>query len=255
MICEIMVCSSISINFAKLFLLLLVNILYLFRHFVYKWCILFLFKKIKYGNISIVERSAILKPDYTLEQVDKEILNVVNDPSNPSVILYITNETFYENFLFYGEKGLHKSFDIDFHTENLYELFEIIYAPPTQEWTFFRKFVNAFAPYNAKDTNTIHETIMYGDEEFIFHVNDETKSKLSSMKEIKVVIHNGNFDFKNTSMELNILTDSEISKNILYKRLERVSPSDFPNENYHDTFLKFLFQKNYLSYNYYFCEK
>jgi len=254
MICEIMVYSSVSLNFAKLFVLFLLNILYLFRHIIYKWCILFLFKRIKYGNISIVERSAILKSDYTLEQVDKEILNVVNNPKDPSVILYITNEKFYENLLFYGERGLKESFENDFHTKNLYELFEIIYAPPTQEWSFYKKFVDA---YNIKKPEEPkNETLIYKEEEFIFHVNEKMKSKLSTMEEIKIVIHNGNFDFKNTSMESNILTDSEISKNILFKRLERVSPNVFPNvENYYDTFLKFLFQKNYLTYNYYFCKK
>ena len=255
MICEIMLYSSVSLNYAKLFLLLVINILYLFRHIIYKWCILFLFKKIKYGNISIVERNAILKPDYTLEQVDKEILNVVNNLKDPSVILYVTNEKFYENFLFYGERGLNQSFEIDFQTENLYELFEIIYAPPTQEWTFFKKFVNVTYKKQATIETNEMKTIMYKNEDFIFHADEETISNLPSMQEIKVVIHNGNFDFKNTSMELNILTDSEISKNILYKRLERVSPTDFSNENYHTTFLKFLFQKNYLTYNYYFCEK
>jgi hypothetical protein len=211
-----------------------------------------LFKKIKYGNISIVERNAILKPDYTLEQVDKEILNVVNNLNDPSVILYITNEKFYENFLFYGERGLRDSFNIDFHTENLYDLFEIIYAPPTQEWVFFKKFVNIFT---IKLNELESKIIYYNNEEFIFYVDEKTDF---TAEKIKIVIHNGNFDFKNTSMEFlnsTIFTDKEISNKIIFERLERISPDIYTTKNYNDTFLNFLFQKNYLTYNYYFSKK
>lgn len=248
MICEIMLYSSVSLNVAKLSLLLLLNILYLFRHIIYKWSILFLFKRCKYGNISFIERSAVLKPDLTLEQVEKEVLNVVNHADEPSVILYITNEKFYENFLFYGERGLEKSFGIDFHTEHLYQLFEIIYAPPTAEWGFHKKFVDA---YNVTRPNEKKRTLTYKEEEYLLYVDDETEFS----SEVKIVIHNGNFDFKNTSMEVpkqTILTDSEISKKFIYKRLERVSPTVFPEEDfYYATFLKFLFQKNYLTYNHF----
>lgn len=254
MFCEIMVYSSLSLNYAKLFIFLIINIVYFFRHIIFKWMVLLLFKRIKYGNVSFIERSAVLKSDYTLEQIDKQVLNVVNNPKDPCAILYITNEKFYENFLFYGEKGLSESFDIDFHTENLYELFEIIYAPPTQEWIIYKKFIDA---YNIKKpSNTAISTLVYKGEEFLFHVDE----KIELSEEIKIVIHNGNFDFKNTSIESfpkTILTDKEISKKFIFERLERVSPDVYPEVDniYYSTFLKFLFQKNYLSYNYYFCKK
>jgi hypothetical protein len=182
-----------------------------------------------------------------LEQVEKGVLNVVNHPDDPSVVLYITNEKFYENFLFYGERGLEKSFGIDFHTEYLYELFEIIYAHPTD--SFHKKFVDA---YNVPKPNEKKNTLTYNNDEFLLYVDEKTEFS----SEIKIVIHNGNFDFKNTCMEdskRTILTDSEISKKFIYKRLERVSPTVFPEEDfYYATFLKFLFKHNYLTYNYYF---
>jgi hypothetical protein len=88
MICEIMLYSSVSLNAAKLSLLLILNILYLFRHIIYKWVVLFLFKRCKYGNISFIEKSAVLKPDLTLEQVEKDVLNIVNDENE---VLRLTN--------------------------------------------------------------------------------------------------------------------------------------------------------------------
>lgn len=246
MICEIMLYSSVSLNMAKLTLLLILNILYLFRHIIYKWIVLFLFKRCKYGNISFIERSAVLKPDLTLEQVEKEVLNIVNDANDPSVILYITNEKFYENFLFDGELGLEKSYNLDFHTEHLYELFEIIYTQTT-EWSFHKKFIDA---YNVPKKKEVPNTLRYNDDEFLFYIDDETTF---SSDEIKIVVHNGNFDFKNTSLdsEKPIFSDSEISKKFIYKRLERVSPTVFPDDNYRAIFLKFLFKNNYLTYNYY----
>jgi hypothetical protein len=184
-----------------------------------------------------------------LEQVEKEVLNVVNGVDDPSVIIYITNENFYGNFLFYGERGLEKSFNMDFHTEHLYGLFEIIYAPPTYEWVFHKKFVDA---YNVTKPEEKKNTLTYNEQEFLLYVDDKTDF---SSKEIKIVVHNGNFDFKNTSMEVpkrTILTDQEISKKFIYKRLERFSPDVFPEGDfYYTTFLKFLFNQNYLSYNYY----
>ena len=252
MICEIMLYSSVSLNVAKITILLLLNIIYLFRHAIFKWCILFLFRRCKYGNISFIEKSALLKPDLTLEQVEKEVLNVVNNPNDPSVILYITNEKFYENFLFYGEQGLEKSYDVDFHTKHLYGLFEIMYAPPTCEWAFHKTFVNAFnANKNTKNTD-YDKTLIYNDDEFLFYVDENTEF---SSEEIKIVVHNGNFNFKNTSMEISkqsILTDQEISKKFVYKKLERISPVSVPDKTYYRTFLNFLFEHNYLSYNYYF---
>jgi len=249
MICEIMLYSSVSLNVAKITILLLLNILYLFRHAIFKWCILFLFRRCKYGNISFIEKSALLKPDLTLEQVEKELLNVVNNPEDPSVVLYITNEKFYENFLFYGEQGLKKSYDVDFHTKQLYELFEIMYAQPTCEWAFHKRFVDTF---NIAKKTEFEKTLRYKEEDFLFYVDEKTEF---SSEEIKIVVHNGNFDFKNTSLEIpqqSILTDKEISKKFIYKKLERISPDSFTDETYHGTFLKFLFQHNYLSYNYYF---
>ena len=246
MICEIMLYSSVSLNTAKLTLLLVLNILYLFRHIIYKWIVLFLFKRCQYGNLSFIERSAVLKQDLTLEQVEKEVLNIVNDVNDPSVILYITNEKFYENFLFYGELGLEKSYNVDFHTEHLYGLFEIIYSP-TPEWKFHKKFVDA---YNVPKKKETPNTLRYNDDEFLLYVDEETDFS----DEIKIVVHNGNFDFKNTSMDSGkpILTDSEISKKFIYKRLERISP-EIHATDYHTTFLKFLFHYNYLSYNYIVC--
>jgi hypothetical protein len=202
-----------------------------------------LFKRCQYGNISFIERSAVLKPDLTLEQVEKEVLNKVNDASDPSVILYITNEKFYENFLFYGELGLEKSYDVDFHTEHLYGLFEIIYTQ-TAEWAFHKKFVDAYNVPKKRDV----PSFIYNGDDFLLYADE---IDLSS-NELKIVVHNGNFDFKNTSLDSGkpILTDSEISKKFIYKRLERVAPT-LLEDNYHSTFLKFLFQNNYLSYNYY----
>jgi len=246
MICEIMLYSSVSLNTAKLTLLLILNILYLFRHIIYKWVVLFLFKRCQYGNISFIERSAVLKPDLTLEQVEKEVLNIVNDANDPSVILYITNEKFYENFLFHGELGLEKSYNLDFHTEHLYGLFEIIYTQ-TAEWVFHKKFVNA---YNVPKKKEAPNTLTYNGDEFLLYVDEETDF---SSNEIKIVVHNGNFDFKNTSLDSGkIFSDSDISKKFLYKRLERISP-EFHATDYHTTFLKFLFHYNYLSYNYIVC--
>uniref|UniRef100_A0A6C0HRS8 Uncharacterized protein n=1 Tax=viral metagenome TaxID=1070528 RepID=A0A6C0HRS8_9ZZZZ len=247
MICEFVVYYSLSLSYTKLFILFALNILYFFRFTIYKWCVLFLFKKIKYGNISFIERSAVLKSDYTLEQVDKELLNVVNHPNDPNVIIYITNEKFYENFLFYGELGLEKSFNFDFYTENLYELFEIIYSPPSPEWIIYKNFSDAF---NLKSETEVENTLDYNNEEFIFHVDESSDF---STEKIKIVIHNGNFDFKNTSISnATIFTDKEISKKIIYKRVERFVPTGFSDKSYYDTFLKFLFEKNYLSLNTYF---
>jgi len=244
MICEIMLYSSVSLNTAKLTLLLILNILYLFRHIIYKWIVLFLFKRCQYGNLSFIERSAVLKPDLTLEQVEKEVLNIVNDANDPSVILYITNEKFYENFLFYGELGLEKSYSVDFHTEHLYGLFEIIY---TTEWVFHKRFIDAYNVPKKKETTN---TLTYNGDEYLFYIDDKTDF---SSDEIKIVVHNGNFDFKNTSLDsgIPIFSDSEISKKFIYKRLERFTPSVFHEGDYRTTFLNFLFQKNYLTYNHY----
>ena len=244
MICEIMLYYSISLNVTKIAILLLLNILYLFRDVIYKWVVLFLFKRCKYGNISFIEKSAVLKPDLTLEQVEKDVLNIVNDANDPSVILYITNEKFYENFLFYGELGLKKSYNLDFHTEHLYGLFEIIY---TTEWCFHKKFIDA---YNVPKKKEAPNTLTYNDDEFLFYIDDETDF---SSDKINIVVHNGNFDFKNTSLDIlgkTIFSDSDISKKFLYKKVERFSPDIYASD-YHTTFLKFLFQKNYLTYNHY----
>ena len=81
MICQIMLYFSVSLSVAKISILLLLNILYLFRHVIFKWCVLFLFKRCKYGNISFIEKSAVLNSDLTLEQVEKNVLNVVNNPN------------------------------------------------------------------------------------------------------------------------------------------------------------------------------
>jgi len=255
--------SSLEIDFRILVVVAVLGILsYFFQQRIYKECVLFLFRKADYGNISFIERKLVLNSQtHQIETIDKELLNVTNDEEDPKITVYVTDDKFYEWFLFYGERGLGEAFSHRYFQTDLLSLFEIIYGIRCREWTLHKYFVDGYMDFHPHYSRpTIEYSLRKDDQECIFFTDE-----LVVEQEAHVILHNGLFPFHHTFIETChphqfVATDADLSSLEMVK-MERISwepeIGDVPDEKtlYYASFVKFLFQKKFLSYNHLFCKK
>lgn len=269
--CNMFLSSSIDLCcLAKMatFGIFLCIIYYFYRFKIYKICTLFLFKKLTYGNICIVERYSELEEDHSIKLTDKDLVNVVNKEDEPRVVLYVKDPKFYEAFFFLGEEGIGHSFVQNFiETDDLVDLFEMIFKN-NMEWYFHRKFVSLtklkykfdvptysinedlkkeiqfdlVAGIWGEDMKTAKET-MNGLVAEKLKKYDTTLSDVIFFTEeceleglTQIIIHNGLFDFSNTFIRRmssgNILEEKDIvDMHVSIEHIER-----FSNENYEKAF-------------------
>lgn len=229
---------------------------YLYKNRIYKECVFFLFKKARYGNICLIERSLLMNSQtHVIESVDKEVLNVTNRPEDPKITIYISDDKFYELFFLYGERGLGEAFSNKYFTTDLLELFEIIHGIKSYEWTLHKCFSDSMdfkktyeIDYKIRDANK---------EEYVFFAEE-----IEIENEARIIIHNGLFDFNNTFISLFhpnqfITVDGDLNIERMERNAWIPELEDEMDEKtfYYASFVKFLFKKKYLSYNHLFCKK
>jgi len=261
-------------------------IYYFYRFKIYKISTLFLFKKLTFGNICIIEKRNELSEN-KIKEVEKEVLNLVNNPEDPTVILYVKDPKFYEAFFFLGEEGIGNSFvENHIETENLVELFEIIFND-NLEWKLHKQFVSL----KLKRVTGTKLPMDFKHLDFVLNTEEEKmlSDKLAHYKVertppvffeddidfngfLSIVLHNGLFDFDNTFISkiipVKFVEETEMNKlfyteNIKIRNQERLTndyettileslktETDYRNIYYY-SFLSFLFKKGYLSFHHF----
>ena len=278
--------------FLDSYLLIISLILYFYRYFIFKKCVLFLFRN---GNICILEKKHVIDcQNRELKVETKELLNVGTPDATENVILYVTDSRFYELFFLYGERGLGEAWVKEYcFTEELEGLINIVHnifqCPVYKYWiTFYRKIESCFhkhfhvTPITYSLDPIMLETYPFKDfSDAIFFTDDKSLEDLFS-EEINRQFIIQDHDFENTFIEQLfpgkfVCRYQDIERVLRLKKrkihhLERLSNDTYlesipkeitqitSKESYHlfcyyTTYLRFLFKNEYLSVNKIFCKK
>lgn len=186
-------------------------LLFFYRHFIFKKCILFLFKN---ENICILEKKNVMDfQTRELKEETKEVLNVVSSIESENIVLYIRDPLFYELFFLYGEKGLGESYVKEYcFTEELEGLItivnKILQCPLYKYWfIFYKKVKSHFHKYFhiTPTTYSIDPVILEmchfeGFSDAIFFTNNKELDDLFE-KEVNTQFVIQDHDFENTFIE------------------------------------------------------
>lgn len=252
------------------YLLLILLVAYFYRFFLFKKCVLFLFKSS--GNICIIEKKMTIDhKTHELKEQLTEVLNVARPDAKENVTVYITDPKFYECFFLRGEEGLGEAFVNEyFETEELEDLLQIV--DNVLKWTVYKKWLTFYAkaeecfykrfcmtrPVFSLESNGLPEGTVFNDK----ITGDEWKGN--------IVLHNGLYDFNNTFIQKlipDIFDYNEMEKMVhsngmKIEHLER-KPKYLSLETdskdrvyyYYICCLRFLLKNDYISVNYLFCKK
>ena len=265
------------------YLLVISLLLYFFRYFIFKKCVLFLFRN--GGNICILEKKYILDcQTHELKEEIKELLNVANPNATEKAVLYIKDPRFYELFFLYGERGLGESYVKEYcFTEQLEGLISIVHDifqyPLYKYWiTFYRKLEACFhkhfhiTPVKYTLDPMFEQIPIKGFPDAIFFTDNKSLEALFGEEVNKQFIIQDH-DFENTFIEQLfpgkfVCKYQDIERLLRLKkkkihRLERFSNEKIneiiqvtdPLVFYYASYVRFLFKNEYLSVNQIFCKK
>ena len=267
-------------------------ILYFYRFFIFKRCVLFLFRN---GNICILEKKNTL--DYQTHEIKeetKEVLNIVTKDATENVTLYVNDPRFYELFLLRGEEGLGEAYVKEYcFTEELEGLIGIVHnickCPCYKHLIIlYKKFesclykkMNITRNSYALDKNILD--LCQVKEGPIFFTDDKSLDDIFA-EDVDRHFVIQDYDFNNTFVgnlyhgkfvcNYQYLKDMIRSKKMKIKHLEtsneyleswsikskeeiiKVSSKEAYNVfHYYISFLRFLFKNDYLVVNHLFCKK
>lgn len=263
-----------------LYILFVAFVVYFFKAFLFKRCVLYMFKKS--GNICILEKKIILDAKtHDLKEDHKEVLNVAYSHVKENATIYVNNPKFYELIFLRGEEGLGEAFVKEyFETDNLEDLLQIVYHALNRriykiwhliysnlEEGFYQKFKIKRKSFSLNpDILEKHEIDPFGD----FNVSDGWEGT--------IILQNGLYDFRNTFIQKlypdkKILDYREVERIVVEKhlnieKLERkpkylpdwkidkdLTKEDYNTFYYYTCALKFLIKNNFISFNYLLCKK
>jgi len=278
-----------------IYILFLLLVVFFYRSFIFKRCVLFMFKKTS-GNICMIEKKLTINHiTHELTEEHKEVLNVAHANATSAATLYIVNPKFYELFFLKGEEGFGESFVKEYiETENLDDLLQIVNdilnCSLYKKWfAFYSKLESCFYKHFQipRTFFTLDDDILkscqYKNElpyEAICFTDHTKMGKIKTDWEGDMILHNGLYDFNNTFIQklfpnMFIMDYYDVehifhSNNLKIERLERnsgkflnyewetINHSSKESQNvffYYTRVLKFLFKNNYISLNHLFCKK
>ena len=270
-----------------LYIIIILVVMYFFKSFVFKKCVLYIFKDS--GNICILDKKIILDANtHELKEESKEVLNVARSDIKENVTVYVTNPKFYELLFLRGEEGLGEAFVKEyFETNELEDLLQIVYNVFNRKiyriwFTFYSKLEECFYKKfkMTRETFSLNQDVLENFKDgFVpfsdFNVKDGWEGTL--------VLQNGLYNFENTFIQKlypdkkmldyremeRIVNDKHLKIETLERKanskyewnldkdsiIKMSSKEEYNTFYYYTCVLKFLLKNNFISFNYLFCKK